>query len=107
MGFAVAVFQLLRTQVRLKLYSLWHNEPLYRRTWYHTPNHHGLGLPDVRRACRSARRCRARDLLWRRPVGERLARGYQNVLMSPILVKERGRPSDCSAGCPALVGWLD
>src|SRR5215203_3369411 len=34
MGFAVAVFQLLRTQVRLKLYSLWHNEPLYRRTWY-------------------------------------------------------------------------
>src|SRR5215204_3832317 len=35
MGFAVAVFQLLRTQVRLKLYSLWHNEPLYRRTWYH------------------------------------------------------------------------
>src|SRR5215204_2226112 len=73
----------------------------------HTPNHHGLGLPDVRRACRSARRCRARDLLWRRPVGERLARGYQNVLMSPILVKERGRPSDCSAGCPALVGWLD
>jgi hypothetical protein len=35
MGFAVAVFQLLRTQVRLKLYSLWHNEPLYRRTWYY------------------------------------------------------------------------
>src|SRR5215203_7501482 len=34
MGFAVAVFQLLRTQVRLKLYSLWHNESLYRRTWY-------------------------------------------------------------------------
>jgi hypothetical protein len=38
MGFAVAVFQLLRTQVRLKLYSLWHNEPLYRRTWYETPH---------------------------------------------------------------------
>jgi hypothetical protein len=35
MGFAVAVFQLLRTQVRLKLYGLWHNEPLYRRTWYY------------------------------------------------------------------------
>src|ERR687891_848434 len=49
----------------------------------------------------------AAGLLWRRPVGERLARGYQNVLMSPILVKERGRPSGCSAGCPALVGWLD
>ena len=43
--------------------------------------------------------------------GVLLARGwpvlYQNVLMSPILVKERGRPSDCSAGCPALRGWLD
>src|SRR5215207_4188823 len=38
MGFAVAVFQLLRTQVRLKLYSLWHNEPLYRRTWYQAFN---------------------------------------------------------------------
>src|SRR5829696_1102330 len=72
-----------------------------------TPNHHGLGLPNVRRARGSSRCCGARDLLWRRPVGERLARGYQNVLMSPILVKERGRPSDCSAGCPALVGWLD
>jgi FAD/FMN-containing dehydrogenase len=35
MGFAVAVFQLLRTQVRLKLYGLWHNEPLYRHTWYY------------------------------------------------------------------------
>src|SRR5829696_1988600 len=72
-----------------------------------TPNHHGLGLPDVRRARGSSRCCGARDLLWRRPVGERLVRGYQNVLMSPILVKERGRPSGCSAGCPALVGWLD
>ena len=67
----------------------------------------GLGLSDVRRARRTARRYWACDLLWRRPVGERLARGYQNVLMSPILVKERGRLSDCSAGCPALVGWLD
>src|SRR5215210_5562363 len=37
MGFAVTVFQLLRTQVRLKLYNLWHNEPLYRRTWYQMP----------------------------------------------------------------------
>ena len=46
-------------------------------------------------------------LVARRPVGERLLRGYQNVLMSPILVKERGRPSACSAGCLALVGWLD
>src|ERR671912_824707 len=38
MGFAVAVFQLLRTQVRLKLYSLWHNVSLYRRTWYYSPD---------------------------------------------------------------------
>jgi drug/metabolite transporter (DMT)-like permease len=76
----------------------------------HLPNttdHHGLGLPYVRRACWSARCCGARDLLRRRPVGERLACGYQNVLMSPILMKERGRPSDCSAGCPVLGGWLD
>src|SRR5215208_1255870 len=43
MGFAVAVFQLLRTQVRLKLYSLWHNEPLYRRTWYETIGARVLG----------------------------------------------------------------
>src|SRR5215208_2369848 len=42
-------------------------------------------------------------LIWRRPVGERLARGYQNVLMSFILVKERGRPSDCSSDCPPLI----
>jgi hypothetical protein len=33
-GFTVMVLQLFRTQVRLKLYCLWHNEPLYRRTWY-------------------------------------------------------------------------
>src|SRR5215203_2030639 len=39
----------------------------------------------------------------RLPVGERLARGYQNVLMSSALVKARGRPSDC---CRALIGWL-
>src|SRR5215204_7144477 len=30
------VLQLFRTQVRLKLYCLWHNEPLYRRTWYYS-----------------------------------------------------------------------
>ena len=72
-----------------------------------TTAHHGLGLPDVRRARGSSRYCGARDLLWRRPVGERLGRCYQNVLMSPTLVKERGRPSGRSAGCPALVGWLD
>src|SRR5829696_9351296 len=57
MGFAVAVFQLLRTQVRLKLYSLWHNEPLYRRTWYK--------CSQTRRACCVREAClRGRTLPW-------------------------------------------
>src|SRR5215207_760698 len=63
-----------------------------------TPNHDGLGILNVRRAYRSASGYRACDLLWRRPAGEKLALGYQNVLMSPILVKERGRPSESPAG---------
>src|SRR5215217_4913242 len=33
-GFAVTALQLLWTQVRVELYSLWHNAPLYTRTWY-------------------------------------------------------------------------
>jgi hypothetical protein len=33
-GFAIAVLQLFRVQVRLELYRLWHNQSLYRRTWY-------------------------------------------------------------------------
>ena len=31
-GFAIVVLQLFHTQVRRKLYSLWHNQSLYRRT---------------------------------------------------------------------------
>lgn len=34
-GLAVTGLQLFGAQVRNDLYSLWHNEPLYRRTWYH------------------------------------------------------------------------
>src|SRR5829696_1696894 len=33
-GFAVTVLQLFWGQVRFKLYRLWHNDLLYRRTWY-------------------------------------------------------------------------
>src|SRR5215217_7045400 len=35
-GFAVTALQLLWTQVRVELYSLWHNAPLYTRTWYYS-----------------------------------------------------------------------
>src|SRR5829696_3143481 len=55
-----------------------------------TPHNDGLGVPDVRRACRSARRYRARDLLWRRPVGERLARAAatRSLLPQPVEAEE-------------------
>src|SRR5215207_353664 len=33
-GFAATVLQLFWGQVRFKLYRLWHNDLLYRRTWY-------------------------------------------------------------------------
>src|SRR5215216_2729900 len=35
-GLAVAFLQFFRVKVRLELYSLRHNAPLYTRTWYQT-----------------------------------------------------------------------
>src|SRR5215207_6788280 len=58
-GFAVTVLQLFWGQVRFKLYRLWHNDLLYRRTWYDIgvtehphrqregqPHHVGVVAPD-------------------------------------------------------------
>src|SRR5215207_3920262 len=46
-GFAVTVLQLFWGQVRFKLYRLWHNDLLYRRTWYHPLLHRRRGLGGV------------------------------------------------------------
>src|SRR5215208_4824306 len=35
-GFAITALQLLWSQVRFELYSLWHNALLYTRTWYYS-----------------------------------------------------------------------
>src|SRR5215213_8071684 len=38
-GFAITALQLLWSQVRFELYSLWHHALLYTRTWYDSRTH--------------------------------------------------------------------